>query len=137
MRIDKHLTVTEIKKKNYSNDPAHSIYLEAFSIEKSVRSRSHERARTQRPPCSPLTQRLLADQQKDFGVLPFEGLKYKRIKFGVPPAERDTLADFRSRIIDIADKVREVPEEITQGGFLSGLVMRVTGGGSSGFTSAF
>lgn len=37
VRIDKHLSVTEIKKKNYSSDPSHSIYLEAFSIEKTVR----------------------------------------------------------------------------------------------------
>jgi hypothetical protein len=76
--------------------------------------------------------------QKDFGVLPFDGLRYKRIKFGVPMSERDSLAEFRTRVIDICDKVREVPEEIGAGGFLHGLVNRVTGGGGNGgFSQAF
>lgn len=37
LRVDKHTSVTPIKKKNYSTDPSKSIVLEAFALEKSVR----------------------------------------------------------------------------------------------------
>lgn len=36
--MDRHTSVTPIKKKNYSTDPSKAIVLEAFAVEKSVRA---------------------------------------------------------------------------------------------------
>jgi hypothetical protein len=38
-------------------------------------------------------------------VLPFEGIMYKRIKFGVPSPDTGVLAEFRTRVLDICEKV--------------------------------
>jgi len=37
IKIDKKTTITELKRKNYSNDPSKSIMLDAFSVVKTVR----------------------------------------------------------------------------------------------------
>jgi hypothetical protein len=97
LKLDKHTHVTEVKAKNYSTDPSKSIILDAFSIEKS----------------------------KDWGVLPFEGIMYKRIKFGVPSPDTGVLAEFRTRVLDICEKEREIPDEI-RSSFLGGLLNRLT-----------
>ncbi|TFJ86714.1 hypothetical protein NSK_001802 [Nannochloropsis salina CCMP1776] len=66
--------------------------------------------------------------EKDWGIL-LDGLKYKKIKFAVLPSQRQSLVDLRAAIVGLCDKMREIPEEASNGGLFTGILKRVGFGG--------